>query len=360
MARLEIDAVRFAIGAQSILNGVTLEVDHGECVALLGPSGCGKTTTLRAVAGFVTPTAGDIRVGGRSVLDLPPYQRKLGLVFQDYALFPHMTVAENVGYGLRMRRVSRGEQAQAVAARLEMVRLTGMEKRYPAELSGGQRQRVALARALVIEPDILLLDEPLAALDRKLRDQMQVELKRIRRETGITTIIVTHDQEEALSLADRVAVMFDGRITEVGTPDALYRAPRSRGVMDFLGSANLFSGRVTRSDDGQIEVACDDGLVLQAGAGATLTASEVTLGIRPEHVELLAADAPARPNTVAGTVIEHVYKGAHVDVYVQVGALVLIASVPAQWTAVHGLPALGTQRRIGLPSQHLVMLDGGR
>jgi ABC-type Fe3+/spermidine/putrescine transport system ATPase subunit len=357
MARLEIRGIEFAFGAQRILHGVTLDVSDGECVALLGPSGCGKTTTLRAVAGFVTPTAGDIRVGGRSVLALPPYKRNLGLVFQDFALFPHMTVAENVGYGLRMRGVAREAERAAVADKLRLVRLAGMDGRYPAELSGGQRQRVALARALVIEPYILLLDEPLAALDRKLRDQMQVELKRIQREAGITTIIVTHDQEEALSLADRVAVMFDGRIAEVGAPGSLYQSPRSLGVMDFLGGANLFRGTVMRVDAGLAEVACSEGFALRVSGGEVHLGTEVTVGIRPEHVEILAASAGGTPNTASGKVVEHVYKGAHIDVYLEIGGTVRIASVPAQWTAEHGLPEIGTTLRIAFPARHLVMLD---
>ena len=359
MARLEIHAIEFAIGTQRILRGVSLDVDHGECVALLGPSGCGKTTTLRAVAGFVAPTAGEIRVGGRPVLGLPPYQRNLGLVFQDYALFPHMTVAANVGYGLRMRGVARAALHAAVAAKLDLVRMTGMEGRYPAELSGGQRQRVALARALVIDPDVLLLDEPLAALDRKLRDQMQVELKRIQRETGITTIIVTHDQEEALSLADRVAVMFDGRIAETGTPGALYQSPRSLGVMDFLGSANLFRGRVAGVAAGFAEIACADGLRLRVAGDAFRVGADITVGIRPEHVEILADSATDVPNAASGRVVEHVYKGAHSDLYIEVGGSVRMVSLPAQWTAGHGLPALGATLRIAFPARHLVVLDAG-
>ena len=357
MARLEIQGIEFTIGAQRILRSVTLDVSNGERVALLGPSGCGKTTTLRAVACFIAPDAGQMRVGGQSVLGLPPYKRKLGLVFQDYALFPHMTVAGNVGYGLRMRGGSGAAERAAVAARLELARLTGMEGRYPAELSGGQRQRVALARALVIDPDILLLDEPLAALNRKLRDQMQVELKRIQRETGITTIIVTHDQEEALSLADRVAVMFDGRIAEVGTPVALYQSPRSRAVMDFLGSANLFQGKVSHIDAGIATVTCADGLVLRiADAGLTVGA-EVSTGIRPEHVEIVTDAAASVANAASATVVEHVYKGVHVDLYVEVGGSVRIASVAAQWTAEHGLPVLGARLRLSFPSRHLVLLD---
>jgi len=210
MARLKLDHVTVHLGGAEILRRLSLTVEDGECVALLGPSGCGKTTTLRTVAGFVDPSSGDVRIGGQSVLDMPPHKRNIGLVFQDFALFPHMTASENVAYGLEMRGLPREEIRQRVTEALDTVQLDHLAERWPSELSGGQRQRVALARAIVIRPDMLLLDEPLGALDRKLRDAMQVELKQLQRQLGITTIIVTHDQEEALSLANRVAVMFDG------------------------------------------------------------------------------------------------------------------------------------------------------
>ena len=243
MARLELDRIAVTLGGNRILHGVSLDVADGECVALLGPSGCGKTTTLRAIAGFTPVSSGEIRIAGRSVLGLPPHKRNLGLVFQDYALFPHMNVTENIGYGLRMRGVDRGTIAKRVEEALSLVRLGEMAERYPARLSGGQRQRVALARALVIKPDILLLDEPLGALDRKLRDAMQVELKRIHREVGVTTIIVTHDQEEALSLADRVAVMFAGDIREVERPAT--SMPARAAARSWISWARRISCRPT-------------------------------------------------------------------------------------------------------------------
>jgi ABC-type Fe3+/spermidine/putrescine transport system ATPase subunit len=355
MARLEIDHVEFAIGDHRILHGVSLDVAEGECLALLGPSGCGKTTTLRAVAGFVQPTSGDIRVGGRSVVALPPHRRNLGLVFQDYALFPHMTVAENVGYGLRMRGLPRGQIGGAVDGALRLVRLEGMGQRYPAEMSGGQRQRVALARALVIRPDILLLDEPLAALDRKLRDQMQVELQRIRRETGITTVIVTHDQEEALSLADRVAVMFEGRIAETGRPAALYGRPGSVGVMDFLGEANLFPGRVRVAGSESCTIDCAAGFAVTAGPSAHAAGAAVTVGIRPEHVELADGDAD---DTVGGVVTERVYKGASLILHVAVAVAGVDCAVALSGSRLLGgtVPEIGASVRLRLPRAHLVVL----
>jgi len=315
MARLDIENLNVHAGSTHILRDVSLNVAEGDCLALLGPSGCGKTTTLRSIAGFIRPTGGDVKFDGRSVLGLPAHKRNVGLVFQDYALFPHMTVAENVAYGLRMHKVPKREHAGRVEDALEMVHLLGYSDRMPSQLSGGQQQRVALARALVIRPNILLLDEPLGALDRRLRDQMQVELKRIQREAGITTIIVTHDQEEALSLSDVVAVMFNGRIEEIGAPAKLYRNPRSRDVMGFLGTSNFIDGIVESSDD--------TGAVVRLGENETIATATpappgqaVRLGIRPERFRLTTSPPADGENVFRGTVQEAVYKGAHAEVYV--------------------------------------------
>jgi ABC-type Fe3+/spermidine/putrescine transport system ATPase subunit len=224
---------------------VTLDIAAGEFFALLGPSGCGKTTSLRMIAGFEHPDSGRIQVAGQDITDVPVHRRDMGMVFQSYALFPHRTVAENVAFGLRMREVSRPEIARRVAAALAQVALTGLEDRRPGQLSGGQQQRVALARALVIEPRVLLCDEPLGALDRKLRQQMQFELKELQRRLGVTLVFVTHDQEEALAMSDRIAVMNAGRIEQVGSPTEIYERPRTRFVADFIGEINLMeeSGR---------------------------------------------------------------------------------------------------------------------
>ncbi len=346
MARLELDRVEVTLGGNRILHGVSLDVADGECVALLGPSGCGKTTTLRAIAGFTPVSAGAIRIAGRSVLGLPPHKRNLGLVFQDYALFPHMTVAQNIGYGLRMRGQDRATIARAVAEALALVRLSEMADRYPARLSGGQRQRVALARALVIKPDILLLDEPLGALDRKLRDAMQVELKRIHREVGVTTIIVTHDQEEALSLADRVAVMFAGDIREVERPATLYARPRSQEVMDFLGEANLLPAEVTASG----ELRLPGGATLPHGKGR---ARPVRLGIRPEHVAILPA---AAPGSIPARVTEIVFKGAHASLYAEgPGGVALSASLPP--SALATPPGIGETAHLRPDPAHLILFE---
>jgi ABC-type Fe3+/spermidine/putrescine transport system ATPase subunit len=218
---------------------ITLDIEAGEFFSLLGPSGCGKTTSLRMIAGFEMPDSGRVHVGGQDITDLPVHRRDMGMVFQSYALFPHRTVAENVAFGLRMRDVPKPEIARRVAAALAQVALTGMEDRRPAQLSGGQQQRVALARALVIEPRVLLCDEPLGALDRKLRQQMQFELKELQRRLGVTLVFVTHDQEEALAMSDRIAVMNRGKVEQVGAPTAIYERPRTRFVADFIGEINL-------------------------------------------------------------------------------------------------------------------------
>ena len=226
-------------GRVRAVDGVTLDIAAGEFFSLLGPSGCGKTTSLRMIAGFERPDSGRVHVAGRDITDLPVHKRDMGMVFQSYALFPHRTVAENVAFGLRMRDVPKPEIARRVAAALAQVALTGMEERKPAQLSGGQQQRVALARALVIEPPVLLCDEPLGALDRKLRQQMQFELKDLQRRLGVTLVFVTHDQEEALAMSDRIAVMNQGKVEQVGAPTEIYERPRTRFVADFIGEINL-------------------------------------------------------------------------------------------------------------------------
>jgi ABC-type Fe3+/spermidine/putrescine transport system ATPase subunit len=221
------------------VDDVTLDIAAGEFFALLGPSGCGKTTSLRMIAGFELPDSGRVHVAGRDITDLPVHRREMGMVFQSYALFPHRTVAENVAFGLRMRGVSKADISRRVAAALALVALTGLEERKPGQLSGGQQQRVALARALVVEPPVLLCDEPLGALDRKLRQQMQFELKELQQRLGVTLVFVTHDQEEALAMSDRIAVMNKGKVEQVGSPTEIYERPRTRFVADFIGEINL-------------------------------------------------------------------------------------------------------------------------
>ncbi len=319
MARLELSDLCFSVGNLDILRDVNLTVEEGSCLALLGPSGCGKTTTLRAIAGFLQPTSGSITFNGQSVVGTPAHKRNVGLVFQDYALFPHMTVAENIAYGLKRRGVAQTECTQRVADALELVQLGPLADRLPRQMSGGQQQRVSLARALVIRPNVLLLDEPLGALDRKLRDQMQVELKRIQRESGITTIIVTHDQEEALSLSDRVAVMFHGQINEIGEPTELYREPGSRSVMEFLGASNFLDGTIVSGGSAGSHVRVTDELSIKV-AGCHTEGQQVQLGIRPEQFLVEAEQRAGGSNLIAARVREVVYKGPHVELHVEADA----------------------------------------
>jgi putative spermidine/putrescine transport system ATP-binding protein len=283
------------------VDDVSLAVREGEFFSLLGPSGCGKTTTLRLVAGFEEPTRGGLSIRGRDVTHVPPHRRDTGMVFQSYALFPHRTVFENVAFGLRMRRVPRPEIARRVAAALRLVELEGLGDRRPAQLSGGQQQRVALARAIVIEPSVLLCDEPLGALDKKLRQAMQFELKQLQKKIRITLLYVTHDQEEALTMSDRVAVMDRGRVVQVGPPREIYERPATRFVSDFIGDSNLLEGRAERVEGGQAWLVAADGTRLCAPGGGVAAGESLTVAVRPEKVRLLT-DAGAPANVFAGTV----------------------------------------------------------
>jgi spermidine/putrescine transport system ATP-binding protein len=294
------------------VDDVSLEVEHGSFFALLGPSGCGKTTTLRIIGGFEEPTAGTVYLGGRAVTGLPPYKRDVNTVFQSYALFPHLTVFENVAFGLRRRGVGRAQVRGRVLEILKIVGLSGSEGRKPRQLSGGQQQRVALARALVNRPQVLLLDEPLGALDLKLRKQMQIELKLIQHDVAVTFIHVTHDQEEAMTMADRIAVMNAGRIEQLGTPDELYERPRTRFVAGFLGVSNLISG--SAGSDGTVRA---DGVEIQVTPEALAGRSgRVAVGIRPEKI-LLGEEGE---NRIAGTIKERAYIGVSTQYIVDTSA----------------------------------------
>ncbi len=303
MSFLVLDGLTKRYGEHAAVDGISLRIEKGEFVSLLGPSGCGKTTTLQMIAGFVEPTAGGITLEGRNLLAVPAAKRGLGIVFQNYALFPHMTVAENVAFGLEMRRVGKSEREQRVRETLALVGLSGFVERHPAQLSGGQQQRVALARALVIRPGLLLLDEPLSNLDAKLREEMQIELRRIQRAVGITTLMVTHDQAEALALSDRVVVMHAGRIEQEDSPLAAYEHPRTGFVCDFLGKANLFT--VDRADAGGLAVG-PLALPLPAGAANGVRAGDRIL-VRPEKISF---GAPG-PGALAARVASRVFQGNH-------------------------------------------------
>lgn len=279
MAGVALNGVGKRYGGLTVVSAVDLCIAEGEFLVLLGPSGCGKTTTLRMIAGLVEPSEGTIHIGGADVTGLPARKRNIGMVFQDYALFPHMTVAENIGFGLRERRIARSTIATRVDELLELIRLPGFGPRYPQLLSGGQQQRVALARALAAQPSVLLMDEPFGALDLKLREAMQAELARLHRSLGVTTVFVTHDQDEAMRLADRIAIMAKGCVEQVGTPEELYRAPVSLFVASFVGKVNIIAGRVA----GAARVILPDG----TEAPATLRSQDmVQLVIRPERIRL--------------------------------------------------------------------------
>jgi len=308
MSGLALRDVVKRFGAHAAVDGLSLEVARGEIVALLGPSGCGKTTTLRAVAGFEPIDRGAIAILGEDVAGLPPYRRDIGLVFQDYALFPHMTVAANIEYGLRQRGIGRTEREPRRSTLLRLTRLEGLDERRPGQLSGGQQQRVALARALAITPKLLLLDEPLSNLDAKLREALRVELRAILREVGTTTLVVTHDQTEAMGLADRIALMNHGRLVQVGTARALYEQPATRFAADFIGQSIWFSGKLRRGAGGP-EFVTDDGPVLPV---ANSDVQGGSLSIRPEYLHL-----PPRPGDtgrIAVTVAEVAFFGAELSV----------------------------------------------
>jgi putative spermidine/putrescine transport system ATP-binding protein len=298
--RLERVSKVFDNGVAAV-DGVSLAIREGEFFSLLGPSGCGKTTTLRMIAGFEEPSDGRLLIRDRDVTDMPPHRRDIGMVFQSYALFPHRTVHENVAFGLRMRKVERAAIARRVRDALALVELTGLEDRRPAQLSGGQQQRVALARAIVIEPTVLLCDEPLGALDKKLRQTMQFELKQLQRKIAVTLVYVTHDQEEALTMSDRIAVMNRGRIEQLGTPFDIYNRPATRFVSDFIGDSNLFDVAVGAAAGATLTLRSDDGLELVAACAAPPRTARLSLALRPEKVRLVGAGAHA-DNLFRGTV----------------------------------------------------------
>ena len=296
---VELRDVTKRFGVLTAVEGVSLAVGRREFLTLLGPSGCGKTTTLRLIAGFERPTSGVVLIDGRAVQNLPAYKRPVNTVFQNYALFPHMTVFDNLAFGLRMKHVPAAERRRQVAAALDMVRLEGMERRKPGQLSGGQQQRVALARALVNRPSVLLLDEPLGALDLKLRRAMQLELRTLNREVGITFIYVTHDQEEALAMSDRIAVMSQGHVLQVGPAEEIYERPASRFVADFIGETNLLPVRILGVSGGIAAVALPCGATAGGRAGAAVAGTDATLAVRPERITIGSSD-DATPSLKAG------------------------------------------------------------
>jgi putative spermidine/putrescine transport system ATP-binding protein len=309
---IRFEKVSKSFGTLTVVDGLDLAIAKGEFVSLLGPSGSGKTTILMMLAGFEKPTNGTIRVDGRRVDGLPPHKRNMGVVFQSYALFPHMSVAENVGFPLKMRGLARAAAGERVKRALDMVQLGGLSERRPAQLSGGQQQRVALARALVFEPEVVLMDEPLGALDKKLRERMQLDIRQLHRRLGLTIVFVTHDQTEALTMSDRIAVLNHGRIEQVGRPVEIYDRPATRFVAEFVGETNFLVGTVKERSGERAVVDLDNGCTfsVQAGNGVQ-PGAHVGLSVRPERIKLGGRRAPA--NTIAGAVRDVVYHGDHLQ-----------------------------------------------
>mgnify|MGYP006274826101 CR=1 FL=1 len=343
MSAVDLDALTKRYGATRAVGALTLSVESGEFVTLLGPSGCGKSTTLQMIAGFAVPTEGTVRIGGQDCTRVPPHRRNVGMVFQNYALFPHMTLAENVAFGLKMRRVPRDERARRVAEALALVQLDALADRYPGQISGGQQQRVALARALVIRPDVLLLDEPFGALDKQLRDRMRVDLRDLQRRLGISLVFVTHDQDEALSMSDRIAVMAEGRLRQLGPPGEIYERPANRFVAEFMGQSNILSARATASEGGETLVEAAGLRLRVPGIHPAGAALEVL--IRPEKIGL----APAGAEGPQGRVHDLQYFGASVHARVAVDSGPDLSVILPQVDPAHR-PAPGDAVTLDIPA----------
>ena len=352
---VEFRNIDIAYGKFVAVRDFSLSIRKGSFVTLLGPSGCGKTTILRSIAGLVDISAGQIMIGGQRVDDVPIYKRNIGLVFQSYALFPHKTVFDNVAFGLKYRNVPKPEIKRKVSQALDMVRLPGSEKKLPSQLSGGQQQRIALARAIVFEPQVLLLDEPLSALDANMREEMRVEIKKIQKETGITAIFVTHDQEEALSMSDRIVVMNAGSAEQIGTPEEVYERPATAFVADFLGKANMLAGTVSKADGGMA-------VTLSAGQGVNVVSprplapgSKVTVVVRPQK---LSVGAAATGNRLSGRVVSTSYLGGSAIYEIDIGGKTTIrANAPIDGRLIRE----GETIEVGFDPQGCVLLDeGGR
>ena len=318
VGQITLTSVTKQFGDTIAVNDVSLQIEGGEFFSLLGPSGCGKTTTLRIIGGFVYPTAGEVHINGELMAETPPYRRPVNTVFQNYALFPHKTVAQNIAFGLQMKKASKAEISDAVESSLDLIQLPGYGDRKPDELSGGERQRVALARALINEPTILLLDEPLSALDLKLRKQMQLELKALQRKVGITFVYVTHDQGEALALSDRIAVMNEGKILQVGTPSEIYDSPQNRFVADFIGTSNFLEG--TLISENEITLTTEPPLKIICTPNSKMPPkTPVTIAIRPERFDLRITPISDVPNFLRGVIQDESYLGTTLQYTVQTG-----------------------------------------
>ena len=355
MSNITLDSVTKTFGDLTAVDDVSYTINDDEFFVIVGPSGCGKSTSLRLVAGFETPTSGSISLKGEPIDHLAPEDRDIRMVFQDYALFPHMSVGENIAFGLKMNDVDPDTHESRVADVLDLVGLPDIEESYPETLSGGQQQRIALARALVLEPDVLLLDEPLSNLDKNLRDRMQVELKRIQRETGVTAIHVTHNQEEALSLADRVCVMNDGVIEQIGPPEEVYYRPRNRFVADFLGDSNTFSATVLESDAGTTELGVAESSIRIVSDATPSDGDTQTVFFRPEHVQVAERVPDDEPNVFDATVASRLFTGDKIRYQLALAGgadadgPTFTAFSDSQWET-------GQSVRVRVPREHVLLL----
>jgi iron(III) transport system ATP-binding protein len=354
--RVQLTQITKRFGALRAVDGISLAIEEGEFFTLLGPSGCGKTTLLRSIAGFHSPEAGEIRFGERVVNAVPPHRRETGMVFQSYALFPHLSVFDNVAYGLRARRVGSEETAGRVAEVLRSVQLEGFERRSPGQLSGGQQQRVALARALVIKPQILLMDEPLSNLDAKLRVSMREEIRRLQQQLGITTIYVTHDQEEAMAVSDRIAILNRGRVEQVDTPAGVYFRPASRFAAEFMGASNILELPVAAYDEGRSRVIVEAGGRRIEIAGERPPGRTVTISVRPEWIAVVPAHAPDTDNVLEGTVLSSTFLGSMVRYRVS-GPAGQVVTIEAHHPEEDGLCADGERLRYRIPPERPVFLQ---
>ena len=359
---VELRNVTKRFGDLAAVDGMSLEVRRGQIVSLLGPSGCGKTTTLRLIAGFEAPDNGAVLIGGKDMRRKRPYERNVGLLFQDYALFPHMTVEENVAYGMRHRGVERSSIPGRTAEMLSLVKLSGFEKRRPSQLSGGQQQRVALARALATEPEVMLLDEPLSALDAKLRQELRIELKEILTSVGTTSIVVTHDQEEAMSMAEYVIVQNRGRIMQRGTPYEIYSRPSNEFVAGFVGRSNAFSGRLgAEVGDGLREFETIEGLKLAVPNPAGLGAGPCRVWVRQERIlatrgtQVPSTDAGAGTNVIHGTVVETALLGSDVHMIVEIGAKRRVGLI--EKNVGQSMPSTGETVRLTFGANDCIVLE---
>ncbi len=351
MPEVKLEGVTKRYGKVTAVDHLDLVVRDGEILTLLGPSGCGKTTTLRCIAGFIVPDEGRIFLGEEEVTRLPPEKRDIGFVFQNYALWPHMTVFQNLAFGLQLRRTPKDEIGKRVREVLSLVRLSGMEDRYPRQLSGGQQQRVALARALVLRPRVLLLDEPLSNLDAKLREEMRFEIRELQRQLGITAIYVTHDQAEALVLSDRIAVLNEGRLVQLGTPEEIYQRPANRFVAGFIGLSSFVEARVAAVEANAATLETEDGLRFRVPKGGLREGQTVVLAIRPEHVEILAAPPGELENVFQVEVLRAAYLGNSVDCRLRLGKWELRTQLPPG-----KIPSPGEKLWIRFPPEKLILV----